>query len=262
MLRSLRTAEKAMQMEQLRVEALANNLANASSSGFKQILTTAQQPGRGGVDDPRVARTPVATGTRWRPAGTPGDWPAQTPVALTHATDARQGTLQPTGRSTDLALAGEGFFVVETPAGELYTRDGSLRIDGQSRLVTAAGHPVIGEGGPIKLEGRDLAVSEDGSLSVDGNAVGRLRVVTFAEPSRLEHRGASLLAPPPDMQPTDLPRVEVRVQQGMLEASNVNPVETLVDMIAAQRSFEVASRVLMANDELLEKSVNQLPKSR
>jgi flagellar basal-body rod protein FlgG len=261
-LRSLRTAEQAMQMEQLRTEALANNLANASSSGFKQILTTVEQPARAGVANPGADGLAALRGARWLPRNTPGEWPAQAPVRLIHATDARPGVLETTGRKTDVAIAGEGFFVVDTPAGELYTRDGSFRIDATQRLVTAEGYPVVGEGGAITVAGRDLAVAEDGSVAANGAVAGRLRIVAFAEPARLEHRGANLLAAPADMPARTLPATEVRVQQGLLESSNVNPVDTLVDMIAAQRSFEVASRVMMANDELLDKSVNQLPRSR
>jgi flagellar basal-body rod protein FlgG len=262
-LRSLRTAERAMQLDQLRVEALASNLANVDANGFKQVLTSVRQlpdaDGGPGAVGGRAMPADVRARRRNDPLAT---WPRQAPIILSHATDARQGVLRQTGRSTDVALAGEGFFAVETEAGEFYTRDGSFRRDAQSRLVTATGEPVLGEGGPIRIPGGELVIAEDGSVQVDGQPVGRLRLVTFAEPQRLTHRGGSLLEAPPDLEATDLPPERARVQQGVLEESNVNPIDTLVDMIAAQRSFEVASKVMMANDELLEKSVNQIPRSR
>jgi len=251
-----------MQLDQLRVEALANNLANVNVNGFKQILTSVRQTSLAGGDDRIANGTPLADDTRARMRDPLEYWPVQAPIVLRHITDVRPGVLRETGRSTDVAIAGEGFFVVATEAGEFYTRDGSFRRDAEGRLVNASGQPVLGESGPIRFQGRELVIGEDGTVQVDGAPAGRLRIVTFDDPTRLSHRGANLMEAPQDMEATVLPRERVRVQQGQLESSNVNPIDTLVDMIAAQRSFEIASRVLMANDELLQKSVNQIPRSR
>jgi flagellar basal-body rod protein FlgG len=263
-LRSLRTAEQAMQREQVRVESLANNLANANTNGFKQILTSVEQAGAAGADPlaPAAGPDPRPNLTARPRAGGPELWPRQPTLRMLQATDPRPGVMHSTGRATDVAVLGEGYFVVETSAGEMYTRDGSFRVDAEGRLVTATGDAVLGTGGPLRVEEGPISIAEDGSVSVDGVAKGRLRLVRFPDATRLEHRGGSLLTAPPDMAAEDLPKDETRLAQGQLESSNVNPVETLIDMIAAQRAFEIASSVVRANDELLQKSVNQLPRSR
>jgi flagellar basal body rod protein FlgG len=254
-----------MQREQVRVEGLANNLANANTTGFKQVLMSVEQAGPTAGIDPaapgtgRAQRPDLTAPTR---AGGSDFWPRQPALRMLQATDPRPVVIRSTGRASDVAVLGDGYFVVETSAGEMYTRDGSFRVDAEGRLVTASGDSVLGTGGPIKVEEGPISIAEDGSVSVNGAAKGRLRMVRFADATRLEHRGGSLLTAPPDMAAEDLPKAEARLAQGQLESSNVNPIETLIDMIAAQRSFEIASSVVRANDELLQKSVNQLPRSR
>ena len=241
MLKSLRAAERAMQIQQTRIDSLANNLANVDTAGFKQILT-------------RVAEIPSPAMAGQAAAGKE--------LEVSGALDPRPGSLSPTGRSCDLAIIGEGFFVVETPDGEFYTRDGSFRLDENRQLVTADGKTVVGTGGPLKIEGSSFSLAADGSLLVDGTVAGRLKVVSFANPTRLEPAGESLLAAPPDLEATPVPKEQVQVVQGHLERSNVSPIDTLVDMIAAQRAFEIESKILATNDQLLERSVNQLGRSK
>ena len=262
MLRSLRTAEQALQSDQARIDVLANNLANVNTAGFKQVLVTAQQRVGGGATGPGRdgAVNDQASGRRRLEQG--DFWPQARPTRLRMAVDARQGSLRGTGRGADMALQGRGFFVVKTENGPLYTRDGSFRLDDKQRLVTAHGLPVQGTGGDIVLDGSSFSVSADGTVTVDGRPAGRLRVVAFSDPGGMDHRGNGLVIARDGVEVTDLPREEVHVLQGHLEQSNVNPIDTLVDMIAAQRSFEVKAKMLTANDELLGKSVNQLGRVR
>ena len=152
--------------------------------------------------------------------------------------------------------------VVKAETGPIYTRDGSFRLDDKQRLVTAHGLPVQGTGGDIVMDGSSFSVSADGTVMVDGRPAGRLRVVAFSDPGGMDHRGNGMVVARDNVDVTDLPREEVHVVQGHLEQSNVNPIDTLVDMIAAQRSFEVKAKMLTANDELLGKSVNQLGRVR
>lgn len=259
MLRSLQTAEKAMQLEQTRIDYLANNLANVDSSGFKQVLSRVSEAnakkGVAGLEDP--AQATVATPPA--PVAGFGLWPLQRDLTMHPALDLRQGDLEPTGRGTDIALQGDGFFVVQDAGGgELYTRSGSFSLDEQKRLVTMQGFVVQGTGGEIVLGGNEFKIGQDGTVTVDGTSPGRLRVVTFADPQRLEHRGDGLMAAPEDMPAADAPENTSTVAQGFLERSNVDPVQTLVAMIGAQRAFEVAAKVLQTNDELLGKSTNTL----
>jgi flagellar basal-body rod protein FlgG len=250
LIRSLNTAENAMQLEQNRIDALANNLANVNTAGFKQILT-------------RVAEVaaPVPLGKN------PGQADEQPAVAsgparlqMYHALDNRPGTIHATGRETDVAIMGEGYFEVATAGGTAYTRHGSFMLDAEQRLTTPDGHQVLGERGPITLAGTDFTIANDGAVMVDGKLTDRLKLVTFDDPSQLEHLGGSLVRPPEGMGRRTLDAVEVVVAQGHLEGSNVNPIDTLVAMITAQRAFEVQAKVMTTEDELLEKAVNNLPR--
>jgi flagellar basal-body rod protein FlgG len=129
------------------------------------------------------------------------------------------------------------------------------------QLTTPDGHPVAGDGGPLTLEGDDFTIGSDGTVTVDGQAIGRLKLVDFADPSKLEHMGNALLKAPADMAPQSMSAEDTIVAQGHIEGSNVNPVDTLVSMIEAQRAFETLAKVLQTENELLNKSVNNLPRT-
>ncbi len=258
MLRTLKTAETAMHLEQTRIDTLAHNLANIDATGFKQVLTRVAEQASGGVSNPGAGGMPFSASTRL--IGDANDaWPVQRPLVMSQAFDRRQGELQVTGRATDLALEGQGFFVVRDAQGhEYYTRDGAFRVDDKRQLVTSGGLAVQGSGGAITLDGKSFDFAQDGSVIVDGNSPGKLRLVTFDDVNHLEHRGDGLLAAPDDMPPQPVTDGAVTVTTGFLETSNVDAVQTLVDMIQAQRAFEIESKVLRANDELLSHSTNTL----
>lgn len=262
MLRSLRAAEQAMNVRQTQIATLANNLANVDAAGFRQVLTRVTERGASGQDDGgETAAAPTAAPARLLPP-TPAGWARETTVQLQAALDVRPGALRTTGRPGDLALQGDGFFVVQTEQGEMYTRNGRFSLDRDGRLVTSQGDPVLGAGGPLEIPGGEFTLTRDGAVLAAGAEVGRLQVVRFADASRLTHRGHALLAAPRDLPAEPVPPDQVDIAQGMLEGSNVNPIDTLVAMIAAQRAFEIEAKVLQANDENLEKSVNALPSTR
>jgi flagellar basal-body rod protein FlgF len=250
LIRSLNTAENAMVLEQNRIDALANNLANVNTAGFKQILTrVAEVTPQGPLNDPN---SPVSN----KSAG-----PSRAPVLqMYHALDNRPGSVQATGRDTDVAVIGQGYFEVQTEGGSAYTRHGSFLLDAEQRLTTPDGLSVMGDRGPIDLKGKEFSIANDGAIMVDGKLTDRLKLVVFEDPSRLEHLGVSLVKPPEDMEMRTLEPEEVVVAQGHLEGSNVNPINTLIAMIVAQRAFEVHSKVMTTEDEMLEKSVNNLPR--
>jgi flagellar basal-body rod protein FlgF len=250
LIRSLNTAENAMQLEQNRIDALANNLANVNTTGFKQILTRVAEM----AEPAPLGQTPgqenmQAVGRVRAPR-----------LQMYHALDNRPGTVQATGRDTDVAIMGEGFFEVQYAGGTAFTRHGSFMLDAEQKLTTPDGYPIMGERGPITLAGTEFSIANDGAIMVDGKLTDRLKLVVFDDPTRLEHLGASLLRPPGDMGTRTLEPAEVVVAQGHLEGSNVNPVDTLIAMITAQRAFEVQSKVMTTEDEMLEKSVNNLPR--
>jgi flagellar basal-body rod protein FlgF len=264
LIRSLNTAEKAMQMQQVRIDALANNLANVDTTGFRGILTRVAEEGA-----PETVRTdqdelvqPQLDQTQQKPQPTRGadNWKPVNPLELYHATDIRSGPVTATGRDTDVALLGRGFFAIETEAGERYTRGGSFTVNDQRELTTPDGVRVLGTGGPIVVSGENFSVETDGRILVDGVQTGQFKVVDFSDPNRLEHLGGNILKAPEGMEAQPVPPAEISLAQGHLEGSNVDPIDTLVAMIEAQRAFEFQSKVMTTEDEMLSKSVNNLPR--
>ncbi|MGH9499683.1 MAG: flagellar hook-basal body complex protein [Terriglobales bacterium] len=158
-------------------------------------------------------------------------------------TDLSAGNLQATGNATDLGIEGDGFFVVQSPAGPVYTRNGNFQVSTAGQLVTQAGDPVLGEQGPIVAPSGPLTISADGTVSVSGAQVGKIRLVEFASGSSPVAMGASYYsAPAKELHPA----AHSSVRQGMLEASNVNAVTAVVDLLAVQRRAEMLERAMTA----------------
>jgi flagellar basal-body rod protein FlgG len=207
-----------------RHEILANNLANASTAGFK-------------ADGVRVL------------AGAAGP-------TLHPWTDYAPGPVEPTGRDLDVALAGDGFLVVQTPAGLRYTRAGALQVDARGGLLTAGGHRVLGERGPVDVRSGAARITEEGTVLDGGRPVDTLRVVDFPRPYRLRKEGDGLLAPAgPQVEPRP---VAARLVPGALERSNVNPVRAAVEMLAVLRQYEAGQRALQAQDEADRYAANEM----
>ncbi len=254
MIKGLRTAEQAMQVQLTRTNMLANNLANADATGFKQMLTRVAESEADGPAAERAAggaTTPLDRDLVTAAGGRGG-------LDIRAAVDFRQGPLRETGRPTDVALRGDGLFRVRRGEEELYTRNGAFTLNAQRQLVTNSGDLVLGSGGPLTLPDGGLSIAEDGGVMVDGAEVGRLAVFAFADAGGLVPRGDGLFEAPEGAAAEAVPQERVNVAQGMLEGSNVNPIDTMVAMIAAQRAFELESRMLQAADRTLDKSVNEL----
>jgi flagellar basal-body rod protein FlgG len=243
-LKGLRAAETAMNIQLTKTNVLANNLANVDTAGFKQVLT-------------QVAEKDEAAGDA--PVRAPGRRSLVDRILdLRAPIDMSQGTLRETGRPLDAAMRGEGLFKVRRDGREYYTRNGSFVLDEQRRLTTSDGAEVLGTGGPVTVPEGEIVIRGDGTLLVDGVEADRLAVVDFADSGRLRHVGGSVFAAPDDMPARTLAADEVDVVQGALEGSNANPIDTMVGMIAAQRAFELEAKVLQATDRTLDKAVNEL----
>jgi len=227
------SAAHALRYWERRQEVVANNLANTSTDGFKAERAFAS-----------LAEDALPT--------------------VSTRTDLRAGDLRPTGNALDLALAGDGFLVVDTPAGERLTRGGSFRVDEQRRLVTASGEPLLGEGGPIVLDAdvaasataggapggsaRDdmVQIDRDGHVRVAGTPVGTLRVERVPEGARLEHAGGNLFVPPDGREV--VPPGERELRQGAVESSNVSSIDALVEMITVQRAYASVQKAMTTLD--------------
>lgn len=175
--------------------------------------------------------------------------------------DLSQGSIQPTGNPLDVAISGDGFFKVQTPQGERYTRNGAFLLDKDRFLVTQDGHRVMGEGGPLTLEGNQVTISETGEIEVDGESVGRLRIVTFEAREKLEKEGASLLVYKGNVADERESAAGV-IQQQAVERANVSPVVEMTKMIQTTRNFESFQKLIMTYDEMDAKAISDVGQVR
>jgi flagellar basal-body rod protein FlgF len=156
-------------------------------------------------------------------------------------TDLTAGSLEHTGNPLDLGIEGGGFFVVQTPGGILYTRNGSFRISTKNQLTTAAGDLVLGEQGPVTLPSGPVTISADGTISANGAVSDKLRLVEFASGSDVVPVGQSYYSAAAT---AALPAAGSAIRQGMIESANVNPMAAVVSLITAQRQAEMLERAM------------------
>ncbi|MBN1613657.1 MAG: flagellar basal-body rod protein FlgF [Deltaproteobacteria bacterium] len=219
------------------LDHVTNNLANAATPGFKaERMTFGLQ-----YEDVRSALE-----------GKPQDMPAV-------RVDYSQGSHQRTGNSLDVALDGEGFFVVETKEGIAYTRRGSFRMNMEGALVTDAGDAVLDESErPIKISGNSVQIDSQGQISVDGNPAGKLKIVRFDNHQNLIRNGNGLFMDPGNAEPAK--PENVNVSAGYLELSNVNAIKEMVEMIDIQRTFEIYQKVIQSMNDQDKLSINRVGK--
>ncbi|MPS30383.1 MULTISPECIES: flagellar basal-body rod protein FlgG [Pigmentiphaga] len=260
MMRSLWIAKTGLDAQQTQLDVISNNLANVSTNGYKRSRA---------VFEDLLYQT-------MRPAGTQTTQQNQVPAGLTLGTGSRpvatvrnysQGALQQTSSSFDLSVNGAGFFQVQLPDGTLaYTRDGSFQIDSQGQLVTNNG--LVIDPGIVVPEGvKEVAIGQDGvvTATVAGQTqpvqLGQLQLATFINPPGLQPLGQNLFG---ETAASGVPVVNVPglngaglINQGYVEASNVNVVEELVGMIQTQRAYEINSRAITTADQMLQR-ISQL----
>lgn len=229
----LYASANAMRNLMQRQEAIANNLANLETPAFKRSVMATH--GFGEALDETMTKS------------------AQSLMPISEGgIDLSQGPLQASERELDLALEGPGFFVVQTPQGERYTRAGNLRRDEEGRLTDQSGHLVLGQGGPIKLGEGPVSVRRDGTIQA-GDQQGTLRLVKLPTES-LVAVGGNLFSSSAKAEPAD----GVSVRQGQLERANTDSIQELVGMIRVQRSYEAAGRSLQTVLAALERAASEL----
>lgn len=237
MIRGMYTAATGMVAELHRQDVIANNLANVDTVGFKGDYTVSVPFGE------MLLNAYNRQGVR--PVGGLGLGVQATSEYI----DTSEGSLVETGIMYDLAIGGQGYFVVETPAGERYTRAGNFKVDAEGYLTTRNGWRVLGENGPIQVTGR-FEVNQDGEIFIDGVMADRLRIVN---PYGLRKEGESLFTA------TGInPANGIQIFQGTVERSNVNAIRQMIEMINVTRSYETNQRALTAHDETLGKAVNEI----
>jgi len=243
MLASIKHATQAMTIQMQRQEQIANNLANMNTVGFKNSGLFAEQI------------------TRHMPNNSPYHeiLPQRVLKADEVFIDYSQGNPIQTGNELDLMIHGSGFFTIMTEQGIRYTRDGSFQIDADNFLVDSNGNRVFGEDGFITISPNKGPVNflDNGSVMQNGHEIAILRISDFNQPYRLTRMGNNNFRP---IQP-DNPVVRsagFAIRQGYLESSNVDPINSMVEMISANRIYEMTSRAIQSEDQTLDRAVNQV----
>ena len=229
-------------LEFKRLDIVNNNLANVNTPGFKrQVLVSSQRT----FDETLASRIelddPYALSDHER-----------TPEAESQGayTDFSPGPIRETGNALDVALNNpKDFFVVNTPRGPEYTRAGSFTLSAEGALVTPDGHEVQGDGGTLTLQAGAVSISANGAVMLDGAEVGRLQVVRFQDPSLLERVGGTRFRVPQGAAAAS-ETVEADVVPRSLEMSNVSTVTSMIDLVAANRAFEMYEKTARTIDEL------------
>ena len=256
MIRSLWVAKTGLEAEQTNVDVISNNLANVSTNGFKRqrpvfedlLYQTLRQPGAQSTQQTQVP-SGLQLGTGVRPVAT--------------ARIFTTGNLQNTGNPLDLAVNGNGFFQVTLPDGSVsYTRDGAFQLDNQGQMVTSNGYP-LQPTITIPPNAVSITIGSDGTVSVLAagatapTQVGQIQLANFINPAGLQARGENLFleTAASGTAQTNVPGTNGlgALNQGFVETSNVNVTEELVNLITAQRAFEINSRSIQSSDQMLQK---------
>ncbi|MBN2619062.1 MAG: flagellar basal-body rod protein FlgF [Spirochaetales bacterium] len=279
MVRGIYTGASGMMAQMHKMDALSNNLANVNTTGYKKdtsIQKAFPELLLSRINDNGVHKFPFGSDDTAPIVGKLG-------VGVEYNesfTVFEQGALQETSNPFDLALEDSGFFAIETPYGERYTRNGSFTLGKEGLLLTKEGYPVLGEEGPIYIKKNNFVIDSDGNVFQNGalsdnpqqlvsmesndwaetEKVDTIKLVDFEKVRHIKKTGSSLWASTEDsgsaeiLKGSDRPRVS----QGFLEASNVNPVNEMVNLITVNRAYEANQKVISTQDTLTGKLFNNV----
>jgi len=212
--------------QELKLETIANHLANASTTAFKGDVLS--------FDDQFRA---------------------------TMSINFKQGDVRRTGNDLDLAIRNDGFFKIQTDQGIRYTRNGTFTLDSDNQLVTMDGDPVLGETGTVTIEGSNFQINEAGEIIVKKEVIDKLDIVTFDAKDNLEKEGTSLFSYQGDAENREVAAEGAEVIQGALEMPNISPIVEMTRMIETHRSYESYQKMLRAYDETDSKLINEIGKA-
>ncbi len=225
------------------MSVIANNLANMNTTGFKGekmmfVEHLVRSRDENGILGEKIAYVRDVATVR----------------------DLSEGPLKATENPLDVAIHGEGYFVVETPNGDRYTRNGNFTLDTDGQLVTLQGDPVLSDTGQpfyFTPQDRNIEIARDGTITTDAGELGRLQVVQFENPRQLKEVSGGLY----DTEATPTPVDEPNVVQSMLEGSNVEPIVEMTRMIDVQRSYKSVQKLVESEHDRIKKMVGELTKT-
>ncbi|HTR42085.1 MAG TPA: flagellar basal-body rod protein FlgG [Pseudomonadales bacterium] len=257
MLRALYSAAAGMESQQMNLDVISNNLANVNSTGYKESKLQFQD---------LLYQTTRAAGSQ---QGGGNELPGSLQVgqgAIPVATERvfTQGDLSQTGGNLDIAIQGAGFFQVQMPDGSLaYTRDGAFKTDSEGRIVTSDGYPVQGGFQPVPTGTTNITISASGAVTYttsSGTTSSQIQLANFNNPGGLQGIGQNLYTETEASGTAQLGDPTTnglgQLQQGYLELSNVSVVQEMVNLILAQRAYEVNSKAVQAADQMMQDSNN------
>lgn len=224
------------------LDLLANNIANASTSGYK-----------GDGEFYSLFTSEAASGDAAEP-------PATLPMIERQWTDFGQGLLESTNNSLDFGIAGKGFFVVKGPSGPLYTRNGSFHISTQGALLTSEGYPLLDQNDqPINVDPNvPVDVGLDGSIHQNGQFLAQFKLVNFKDLSVLSKQGNAYFQDPTGQKPADA--ADIEIHQGKIENSNVSPAQGAVRLVNVMRQFEIMQKAVSLSNDMSRQAIEEVAK--
>ena len=226
---------------QTQMNVIANNLANLNTAGFKRDLVQMEE-----------FPIPVAEMTELSGQDKKLSYTHDRAVVKNMST----GPIRQSGNELDVAISGEGWFTINTPNGERYTRNGEFKLNQEGTLVTNEGLPVLSEAGEINFGPNEtnITIARDGTISSSDGIKGKLKLVTFENEQDLKKEGFNLFSSPNPANPLAAPNL----MQGMVEQSNVKPVLELTKMIETVRAYTSQARTIQKTEELKTDAINKL----
>ena len=257
MLKGIYSSAQGMISQSFRQDVIANNLANVNTTGFKKDLAIFEELRINDKKEKPICRAcknhekEKDKMKKYEPI-----YKRNYPLISETFTNFRQGSMKKSDNPLDVAISGDGFFVVKTPEGERYTRNGSFSISDDGKLITKEGYEVVGDGGAIEVNGKNVVIGKDGTVTVDGDNKGKLKIVTFEDKRNLMKIGGALFRK--SSLSVEKKAENISVLQGYTEESNVNSVKSMVNMIDAYRAYESNQKAITSQDETLGKAVNDV----
>lgn len=248
MIRGLYTSATGMLANEVQMNTLSNNLANADTNGYKRDQTVKETFPEMLLSRMEKGKQPVEIGTLNNGVAIAGNY-----------SDFTQGSFTETGSELDLAIEGDGFFVVDTPQGVRYTRDGSFSLNEAGVIVDKSGYPVMGQEGILQtIPDESVSIGDDGVVRVNELEVDTIQLVDFADLNDLEKVGDNLYQTDQPVQGAE----NYSLHSGALEMANVKIVQEMVSIIEATRNYESNQKAIQTADMTLDKAVNEVGRLR